>query len=70
MVEQQNGINGVVEIKNKSLQLLLLFDEDNWQSHVYPPSTELMDRWGIGVGGPQALPEPVPDTGLFQAAEL
>ena len=45
-------------------------DEDTWQSQVYPPSTELMDRWGIGVGGPQALPEPAPDPGLFQAAEM
>lgn len=45
-------------------------DESIWQSHVYPPSAELMDRWGIGTGGPFALPEAVPDPGLFKATDV
>jgi hypothetical protein len=27
-----------------------------------------MDQWGAGVGGPQAMPHPAPDPGVFQAA--
>jgi hypothetical protein len=26
----------------------------------------IMDQWGIGSGGPQTMPHPEPDKGLFQ----
>ena len=34
------------------------------------PSRDVMDQWGIGVGGPQTMPHPAPDPGLFQPAEV
>jgi hypothetical protein len=40
--------------------------DEAWVSKVYPPSPEVMDQWGIGVGGPQAMPHPEVDRGLFQ----
>lgn len=33
---------------------------------VYEPGPQIMDQWGIGVGGPQTMPHPEPDKGLFQ----
>ena len=33
------------------------------------PRPQVMDQWGIGVGGPQTMPHPEPDAGLFQPAE-
>jgi catechol 2,3-dioxygenase-like lactoylglutathione lyase family enzyme len=44
-------------------------DEASWQPQVHVPSPQLMDQWGIGVGGPQTMPHPEPDKGLFQPAE-
>ena len=44
-------------------------DEESWTPTVYKPSADLMDQWGIGVGGPQTLPHPEADKGLFQALE-
>ena len=41
-------------------------DEAAWTPQVYAPTPQIMDQWGIGVGGPQAMPEPAPDAGLFQ----
>jgi catechol 2,3-dioxygenase-like lactoylglutathione lyase family enzyme len=41
-------------------------DDASWQPHVYPPSARIMDQWGIGVGGPQTMPKPAPDGGVFQ----
>ena len=41
-------------------------DEASWTPQVYAPTPQIMDQWGIGVGGPQAMPEPAPDAGLFQ----
>ena len=41
-------------------------DDDTWVSHVHTPSATTMDQWGIGVGGPQTMPHPEPDAGLFQ----
>ena len=41
-------------------------DEASWTPQVYAPSPQIMDQWGVGVGGPQTMPEPVPDPGLFQ----
>ena len=44
-------------------------DDAVWEPKVYPPSPEIMDQWGIGVGGPQTMPKPEVDAGLFQPAE-
>jgi catechol 2,3-dioxygenase-like lactoylglutathione lyase family enzyme len=42
-------------------------DEAIWEAKVHIPSAQTMDQWGIGVGGPQAMPHPEPDAGLFRA---
>jgi len=44
-------------------------DDATWQPTVHTPSPQLMDQWGIGTGGPQTMPHPAPDPGLFQPAE-
>ena len=44
-------------------------DDATWQPAVYKPGPQVMDQWGIGVGGPQTMPHPEPDRGLFQPAE-
>lgn len=44
-------------------------DFDNHQPKVHVPGPRVMDQWGIGVGGPQTMPHPAPDKGLFQAVE-
>jgi hypothetical protein len=36
---------------------------------VHIPAPLVMDQWGIGIGGPQTMPHPAPDAGLFQAVE-
>lgn len=36
---------------------------------VYTPAPLVMDQWGIGVGGPQTLPHPHPNPGLFVAVD-
>ncbi len=41
-------------------------DEATWTPQVYPPTPQVMDQWGVGVGGPQSMPQPAPDAGLFQ----
>ena len=43
-------------------------DDDSWVATVHPPAPLVMDQWGIGVGGPQTMPHPAPDKGLFQPA--
>jgi len=45
-------------------------DEATWKSTVYKPEPALMDLWGIGVGGPHAMPHPAPDKGLFQPVDI
>ena len=45
-------------------------DDETWQPTVYTPAPMVMDQWGIGVGGPQTLPHPAPNAGLFVAAEV
>ena len=45
-------------------------DEATWQPTVYKPEQGIMDLWGTGVGGPQSMPRPAPDAGLFQPAEV
>jgi hypothetical protein len=47
---------------------LELVDDDNRVPQVFKPTPELMDQWRIGVGGPQTMPHPAPDKGLFQPA--
>lgn len=48
---------------------LEVVDEATWQPKVHSPSPLLMDQWSIGVGGPQTMPHPEADAGLFQLAE-
>lgn len=43
-------------------------DFESFAPTVYTPSPLVMDQWGIGVGGPQTMPHPAPDAGLFQPA--
>jgi hypothetical protein len=45
-------------------------DENSWQATVYKPEKGLMDLWGIGTGGPHAMPHPTPDKGLFQPVDV
>lgn len=45
-------------------------DDETWQAQVYTPGPQVMDQWGIGVGGPQTMPHPEPDLGLFQPVEV
>jgi catechol 2,3-dioxygenase-like lactoylglutathione lyase family enzyme len=41
-------------------------DEASWEPRTFAPAPDVMDQWGIGVGGPQTMPKPAPDAGLFQ----
>ena len=45
-------------------------DFDNHVDQVHEPGPQVMDQWGIGVGGPQTMPKPEPDPCLFQPAEV
>jgi catechol 2,3-dioxygenase-like lactoylglutathione lyase family enzyme len=45
-------------------------DDATWQAKVHEPAPRVMDQWGIGVGGPQTMPHPAPDPGLFRAVEV
>jgi catechol 2,3-dioxygenase-like lactoylglutathione lyase family enzyme len=45
-------------------------DDETHQHQVHGPGPNVMDQWGIGVGGPQTMPHPEPDKGLFQPAEV
>lgn len=45
-------------------------DDATWQSQVYTPTPQIMDQWGIGVGGPHTMPKPVPEPGLFVPVEI
>ncbi len=44
-------------------------DFENHQPTVHTPAPLVMDQWGIGTGGPQTLPHPAPNPGLFTLAE-
>lgn len=44
-------------------------DFETHEAKVHEPGPRVMDQWGIGVGGPQTMPHPEPDKGLFQAPE-
>lgn len=43
-------------------------DDASWQPRVFQPAPDIMDQWGIGAGGPQTMPKPQPDAGLFSAS--
>jgi catechol 2,3-dioxygenase-like lactoylglutathione lyase family enzyme len=45
-------------------------DFEHHQPQVYTPAPRVMDQWGIGVGGPQAMPHAAPDPRLFQPAPV
>jgi catechol 2,3-dioxygenase-like lactoylglutathione lyase family enzyme len=45
-------------------------DDDHHQHTVHAPGPQIMDQWGVGVGGPHAMPHPEADKGLFRAAEV
>lgn len=45
-------------------------DFEGHQHKVHEPGPQVMDQWGIGVGGPQTMPHPQPDPCLFQPAEV
>ncbi|MEG3175411.1 VOC family protein [Sphingomonas sp. RB3P16] len=47
-------------------------EEVDFETHVdkvHAPGPGTMDQWGIGVGGPQTMPHPKADAGLFQPAD-
>ncbi len=44
-------------------------DFDTHVDKVHVPGPTVMDQWGIGVGGPQTMPHPEADAGLFQPVE-
>jgi catechol 2,3-dioxygenase-like lactoylglutathione lyase family enzyme len=48
---------------------LEVVDFERREPTVYTPAPLVMDQWGIGVGGPQTLPHPSPNPGLFVAVE-
>lgn len=43
-------------------------DDENHVAAVHAPGPGVMDQWEVGVGGPQTMPHPEPDKGLFVAA--
>ncbi|WP_298200723.1 VOC family protein [Novosphingobium sp.] len=44
-------------------------DFETREPTVYTPAPLIMDQWGIGTGGPQTLPHPAPNPGLFVAVD-
>jgi len=44
-------------------------DFDAHEAKVHVPAPMVMDQWGIGTGGPQTLPHPHVNPGLFIAVE-
>jgi catechol 2,3-dioxygenase-like lactoylglutathione lyase family enzyme len=45
-------------------------DFDRHDDKVHTPAPMVMDQWGIGIGGPQTMPQPVSDPCLFQVPEF
>lgn len=45
-------------------------DFETHEAKVHTPGPQVMDQWGIGVGGPQTMPHPKADAGLFQAVAV
>ena len=44
-------------------------DFETREAGVYTPAPRVMDQWGTGTGGPQTLPHPHENPGLFVAVE-
>ncbi|MCW2392835.1 catechol 2,3-dioxygenase-like lactoylglutathione lyase family enzyme [Sphingobium sp. B1D7B] len=44
-------------------------DFETHEPKVHVPAPRVMDQWGIGVGGPQTMPHPEANPGLFVAVE-
>jgi len=44
-------------------------DFESHEARVHVPGPQIMDQWGIGVGGPQTMPHAEPDPRLFQPAD-
>jgi catechol 2,3-dioxygenase-like lactoylglutathione lyase family enzyme len=44
-------------------------DFETHQPTVHIPAPLVMDQWGIGTGGPQTMPHPAPNPGIFVAVE-
>jgi len=44
-------------------------DDETWQAQVHIPAPLVMDQWGVGIGGPQTMPHPAPNPGLFEMVE-
>lgn len=44
-------------------------DFESHEAKVHVPGPKVMDQWGIGIGGPQTMPHPEADAGLFQPVE-
>lgn len=44
-------------------------DFEGHEPKVHVPGPRVMDQWGIGTGGPQTMPHPEADKGLFQPVE-
>ena len=42
-------------------------DFEHHQDTVHVPAPMVMDQWGVGVGGPQTMPHPAANPGLFVA---
>lgn len=45
-------------------------DFEKHEAKVHAPAPRVMDQWGVGVGGPQAMPHAAPDPRLFQPARV
>lgn len=45
-------------------------DDATWKAKVHPPSKDVMDQWGFGVGGPTTMPDALPDRGLFKSVGI
>ena len=45
-------------------------DEATWTPTRYAPHKDIMDQWGIGEGGPETMPHPVPDPAVWKAVTV
>ena len=57
-VSHQNAVEYTCDLES--------VDDATWVAQVHTPSKEVMDQWGFGVGGPETMPQPAPDAGLFK----